>query len=340
MIIFEEDLSSGYRQRTIKNASADVTIAIATDFKSGGEILTKNSVLKQNKVYIAIDAHNKEITQERIDKLVGKINSVNIDNLLIDKNDLYSEERLKNSLGTKDTFLSNFEQLENPIVDEFGNEYWNSEGYYMAQRTSISEIKVRIADMSVSGGQASRNARKIFALDMNESNRVKYMFKAVREKFKTNSHLILKLKSTGRHEIIEKNFWGDDLFGVVEETKRGANILGKILMIVRDEILQNKPKITLNIAGNGIYTMKGLLTQEVCDNFTYKLLKAVVEHPDLKYEISLIRSGGQTGFDEAGNKAAIKLGIPTLVYAPKGWKFKTLVGEFSNEKLFKMRFVN
>jgi hypothetical protein len=84
--------------------------------------------------------------------------------------------------------------------------------------------------------------------------------------------------------------------------------------------------------------MKGLLTQEVCDNFTYKLLKAVVEHPDLKYEISLIRSGGQTGFDEAGNKAAIKLGIPTLVYAPKGWKFKTLEGEFSNEKLFKMRF--
>lgn len=180
-IIFEEDSSSGYRQRTIKNASADVTIAIATDFKSGGEILTKNSVLKQNKVYIAIDAHNREITQERIDKLVGKINSAKLDG-------------------------------------------------------------------------------------------------------------------------------------------------------------ENKPKITLNIAGNGIYTMKGLLTQEVCDNFTYKLLKAVVEHPDLKYEISLIRSGGQTGFDEAGNKAAIKLGIPTLVYAPKGWKFKTLEGEFSNEKLFKMRF--
>jgi len=42
-IIFEEEQSTGYRERTIKNASADATIAIAVDFESAGEKLTKSA---------------------------------------------------------------------------------------------------------------------------------------------------------------------------------------------------------------------------------------------------------------------------------------------------------
>lgn len=97
---------------------------------------------------------------------------------------------------------------------------------------------------------------------------------------------------------------------------------------------------TLNIAGNGLYTMKDLgYTQEDLDVMVYSLLKAVVESPKLKTKIESVRTGGQTGFDEAGAKAAIKLGIPTIVLAPKGWKFRDISSkDISNEELFKARF--
>jgi len=174
-ILFEEEQSSGYRERTIKNASADATIALAVDFNSAGEKLTKSSVKGQDKKYIPIDASSLEITQERVGKIVESLNSVNAK--------------------------------------------------------------------------------------------------------------------------------------------------------------------SLNIAGNGIYTMKGKYTQEEVDKFTYDLLKEVLESSNLKNKIESIRTGGQTGFDEAGAKAGIKLGIKTLVLAPKGWKFRNVEGiDISSEELFKERF--
>jgi hypothetical protein len=172
---FEEEKTSGYRNRTIKNASADATIAIAVDFNSAGEKLTKSSVLNQKKKYIPIDANNLEVTPERVDKIVDELNSVN------------------------------------------------------------------------------------------------------------------------------------------------AN--------------------TLNIAGNGLYTMKGKYTQKQVDDFTYELLNQVLNSPNLKTKIESIRSGGQTGFDEAGIKAGIRLGLPTIILAPKGWTFRDVNGkDISNEQQFKARF--
>ncbi len=97
---------------------------------------------------------------------------------------------------------------------------------------------------------------------------------------------------------------------------------------------------TLNIAGNGIYTMREAdYSQEEVDLMVYNLLKAVVESPNLKNKLDHIRTGGQTGFDEAGAKAGIKLGIKTYVLAPKGWKFRNIDGQdISNEQQFKARF--
>ena len=51
-IIITEDTVSGYKHRTMKNASADVTIAIAADFNTAGEKLTKKSVKEQGKLFI------------------------------------------------------------------------------------------------------------------------------------------------------------------------------------------------------------------------------------------------------------------------------------------------
>ena len=174
-VIFSEDQSSGYANRTAKNASADATIAIAIDFNSAGEKLTKSSVLTQKKKYISVDANQLIVNPIIVESIVIDLNSV--------------------------------------------------------------------------------NAR------------------------------------------------------------------------------------TLNIAGNGLYTMRGKYTQSQIDIFTENLLRSVISSPNLQNPILQIRTGGQTGFDEAGAKAGIKLGIPTLILAPKGWKFRDVNGnDISNEQLFKNRF--
>ena len=48
-----------------------------------------------------------------------------------------------------------------------------------------------------------------------------------------------KLEATGEAEIIEKNYWKDTFFGVDDKTFTGANVLGKILMMVREELKTN-----------------------------------------------------------------------------------------------------
>ena len=55
--------------------------------------------------------------------------------------------------------------------------------------------------------------------------------------------------------------------------------------------------------------------------------------------ISEIRSGGQTGVDEAGIIAAQRLGIPSSVHAPRGFVFRNKEGQdIRDERAFKERF--
>lgn len=173
--LFVEEPTTGYRNRTIKNARADATIAFAVDFNSAGERLTRSSVIQQGKKYIPVDTNNPEITDELVESIVNQLNEVNAK--------------------------------------------------------------------------------------------------------------------------------------------------------------------SLNIAGNGIYTLKGKYTQEQVDNYVYELLSRVLKSPNLTTSITSIRSGGQTGYDEAGIKAAQRLGIVNGILAPKGWKFRDVNGkDISDEQAFKARF--
>jgi hypothetical protein len=97
---------------------------------------------------------------------------------------------------------------------------------------------------------------------------------------------------------------------------------------------------TLNIAGNGIYTLKGKYTQEQCDSYLLELLTVIINDKRLSVKIVEVVSGGQTGFDEAGTKAADKIqGIKSTVLAPNGWLFRDITGkDITNELLFKKRF--
>lgn len=66
-----------------------------------------------------------------------------------------------------------------------------------------------------------------------EDNKVTLMYSLVRDKFK-NHYLRSLLLETGDAELIEENTWGDKLWGTCNGV--GENLLGKILMRVRNEL--------------------------------------------------------------------------------------------------------
>lgn len=83
----------------------------------------------------------------------------------------------------------------------------------------------------------------------------------------------------------------------------------------------------INFAGNGIYTLnqpKYNLEQDHVDVLFLNYLAQLIEiYPHIK----TIRSGGQTGVDEAALKAADKLGLDCICLAPKNWLFRDINGK-------------
>jgi hypothetical protein len=112
--------------------------------------------------------------------------------------------------------------------------------------------------------------------------------------------------------------------------ERAASIRSKIR-------LEDKEWIVINIAGNGLHSLaKHNFNQQKVDLFVYAMLKAVLLDT---YDIIGARNGGQTGADEAGGKATARLGIKTMICAPKGWMFRDIDGkDIRDEYLFKKRF--
>lgn len=104
--------------------------------------------------------------------------------------------------------------------------------------------------------------------------------------------------------------------------------------------LNEKKTETVNIAGNSLpVVIKNKFDQQTCDKIVFDFFNLLFKRNELKHKISLIRSGGQSGFDEAGLKAAEKLEIPSICLCPNGWKFINGAGEtICDEKLFKSRF--
>ena len=95
---------------------------------------------------------------------------------------------------------------------------------------------------------------------------------------------------------------------------------------------------SLNFAGHELGKMR--LSQAEIDSLVDQTMKKVQFMLSLDgTTIKSIRSGGQTGFDEAGIKAGVALGVPTEVLAPKEWNFRpTQRDVVGNEAAFKARF--
>jgi hypothetical protein len=76
---------------------------------------------------------------------------------------------------------------------------------------------------------------------------------------------------------------------------------------------------TLNVAGNGIYTLDQHKVSQLCANqWVYDVLKLVLQ----RVRLTSIRSGGQTGVDMAGLVAALALDVPAIGLYPKGYRMR------------------
>lgn len=104
--------------------------------------------------------------------------------------------------------------------------------------------------------------------------------------------------------------------------------------------IKNKGLKKLNIAGNGIYTfVKTGSTKDNWQALVDKIILAYIDDLTNGDKTISIRSGGQTGVDEAALKAGDKLGLETICLAPKHWLFRDERGiDIMGEQLFLKRF--
>lgn len=81
--------------------------------------------------------------------------------------------------------------------------------------------------------------------------------------------------------------------------------------------LRSKGGTSLNVAGNGIYTLTKVgVTQAAANQWVFEVLRQV--HADVG--LTHVRSGGQTGIDTAGLVAGIALKVPVTGLYPKGFR--------------------
>lgn len=126
-------------------------------------------------------------------------------------------------------FLSNFYPA---AVQYDGITYQNNEAAFQAQKCLTITEQLGFADIDASS--AKKLGRKVRLRPDWEQVKVRLMKEIVRMKFVQNPDLKEKLLATGDATLIEGNTWGDRTWGKVDGV--GMNLLGKILMEVREEL--------------------------------------------------------------------------------------------------------
>lgn len=133
-------------------------------------------------------------------------------------------------------FLSNFYPAE--VVFE-GVAYPTVEHAFQAAKTHDYALRRKIRS-AASPSSAKAMGRKLKRRDDWLSVSLTIMEELVRTKFRHHPDLRARLLATADAELIEGNNWGDEFYGCVWDSKKGAwrgeNHLGRILMQVRDEL--------------------------------------------------------------------------------------------------------
>ena len=126
-------------------------------------------------------------------------------------------------------FLSNMHSCKNLIIR--GNKWKTSEHAYQACKTSDynKQLEIQNAETPVIAKHLDKTV--VLRNGWNDELKIKFMEEILMAKF-SDPYLKTLLLNTEDAELIEGNTWGDTFWGVCNE--KGQNMLGKLLMKVRD----------------------------------------------------------------------------------------------------------
>lgn len=131
-------------------------------------------------------------------------------------------------------WLSNFA----PVLVLFdGIVYPSVEHAYMSAKSGDHEWKLFCTDRSNTPGDVKRASRKITLVANWDDIKRQVMLECLRSKFSQEPYRA-RLLATGTVHIQEGNRWGDCYWGVDlrKVPPRGLNVLGQLLMQVREEL--------------------------------------------------------------------------------------------------------
>lgn len=133
-------------------------------------------------------------------------------------------------------FLSNFAHSS---ITFKGKTWLTVEHVFQAAKT-LDENKREQIRLALTPGKAKHMGRKVHLRSDWELIKKEVMLKSIRLKFKQNPELKEKLLRTGDAVLIEGNTWHDNIWGdcccLKCQKIKGKNVLGEILMKVRDEL--------------------------------------------------------------------------------------------------------
>lgn len=133
-------------------------------------------------------------------------------------------------------FLSNFYPS---TVKYEGLEYANVEAAFQAAKTTNQKERIAFAKEN-NPSIVKKMGRNILLRADWENVKEDIMYQLVYEKFSSHPELKKKLLETGSEDLVEGNYWHDNIWGNCScpkcITRKGENRLGKILMQVRAEL--------------------------------------------------------------------------------------------------------
>lgn len=188
---------------------------------------------------------------------------------------------------------------------------------YQYIKSNSPEYKNAIKNTTIKG-------TKIVARDYLETNKsVEYISEfhdkkleimelLVRLKFSQNPDLLQKLIETNKKLIQENNNWNDTYWGISENV--GENNLGKILMIVREDLQRN----------NLFYDKE--VYDTVYSNIS-KMINRILQNKNMKKSNLVLISGMARGVDEIFADYAIKNNLPLILSIPNSIQWHSTRGE-------------
>lgn len=144
--------------------------------------------------------------------------------------------------GRIKNWFSNMLPLDEPFIYD-GISYRTSENFYQAMKLpkDRNDLRAEIAALNPYKAKlAIRDKEKyLWRSDWDKELSLKVMRYILEKKFAYGTTWANKLLATGDEEIVEWNDWSDVFWGWDIRKKTGKNNLGKILMEIRESLLED-----------------------------------------------------------------------------------------------------